>query len=84
MVTFDEAYEAAAARYGEEAWWNLDPTAVILAILEAMRRLEQKRQHSGLGDGRLKSRRPDSPDKWDDSSLIGLASSFLNGKYASV
>jgi hypothetical protein len=40
MVTFDEAYEAAAARYSEEAWWNLHPTVVILAILEAVRRLD--------------------------------------------
>jgi hypothetical protein len=40
MVTFDEAYEAAAARYGEEAWWNLHPTVVMLAILDAMRRLD--------------------------------------------
>jgi hypothetical protein len=40
MVTFDEAYEAAAARYSEEAWWNLHPTAVMLAILEAVRRLD--------------------------------------------
>jgi uncharacterized protein YbdZ (MbtH family) len=39
MVTFEEAYEAAAARYSEEAWWDLRPTAVIGAILDAMKRL---------------------------------------------
>jgi hypothetical protein len=50
MMTFDEAYEAAAARYGEEAWWNLHPTAVILAILEAVRRLDA--EAAALGSGR--------------------------------
>ena len=40
MVNFEEAYEAAAARYSEEAWWNLHPTAVVLAILEARKRLD--------------------------------------------
>ena len=40
MVTFEEAYEAAAARYTDEEWTNLHPSAVVHEVFEARRRLD--------------------------------------------
>ena len=40
MVTFQQAYEAAAARYAPEVWADLSPNLRINAIYEEMRRLD--------------------------------------------
>ena len=40
MVTFQQAYEAAAARYAPEVWADLSPDLRIKAIYEEMRRLD--------------------------------------------
>jgi hypothetical protein len=40
MVTFQQAYEAAAARYAPEDWLHLRPDLRINAIYEEMRRLD--------------------------------------------
>lgn len=40
MVTFQQAYEAAAARFAPEAWADLRPDLRINAIYEEMRRLD--------------------------------------------
>ncbi len=40
MVTFQQAYEAAAARYAPEDWARLSPAQIIEVIYEEMRRLD--------------------------------------------
>ena len=40
MVTFQQAYEAAAARFAPEDWADLSPDLRIKAIYEEMRRLD--------------------------------------------
>ena len=40
MVTFQQAYEAAAARFAPEDWANLSPDLRINVIYEEMRRLD--------------------------------------------
>ena len=40
MVTFQQAYEAAAARFAPEDWANLSPDLRITVIYEEMRRLD--------------------------------------------
>ena len=40
MVTFQQAYEAAAARYAPEVWADMGPDLRIKAIYEEMRRLD--------------------------------------------
>ena len=40
MVTFQQAYEAAAARFAPEDWADLRPDLRIKAIYEEMRRLD--------------------------------------------
>ncbi len=42
MVTFQQAYEAAAARYAPEVWGDLSPGLRIRAIYEEMRRLDSE------------------------------------------
>jgi hypothetical protein len=42
MVTFQQAYEAAAARYDPEVWAALSPDLRINAIYEEMRRLDSQ------------------------------------------
>jgi hypothetical protein len=42
MVTFQQAYEAAAARYAPEVWADLGPDLRIKAIYEEMRRLDSE------------------------------------------
>ena len=42
MVTFQQAYEAAAARYAPEVWADLSPDLRINAIYEEMRRLDSE------------------------------------------
>ncbi len=42
MVTFQQAYEAAAARFAPEAWADLRPDLRINAIYEEMRRLDSE------------------------------------------
>ena len=42
MVTFRQAYEAAAARYAPEVWADLSPNLRINAIYEEMRRLDSE------------------------------------------
>jgi hypothetical protein len=42
MVTFQHAYEAAAARYAPEVWADLTPDLRIKAIYEEMRRLDSE------------------------------------------
>ncbi len=42
MVTFQQAYEAAAARYAPEVWADLSPDVRIKAIYEEMRRLDSE------------------------------------------
>jgi hypothetical protein len=42
MVTFQQAYEAAAARYAPEVWLDLRPDLRINAIYEEMRRLDSE------------------------------------------
>ncbi len=40
MVTFQQAYEAAAARYAPEDWASLSAPKIIQVIYEEMRRLD--------------------------------------------
>jgi hypothetical protein len=40
MVTFQQAYEAAAARYAPGYWASLSPSQIIGVIYEEMRRLD--------------------------------------------
>jgi hypothetical protein len=40
MVTFQQAYEAAAARHAPEDWASWSPPQIIQAIYEEMRRLD--------------------------------------------
>jgi hypothetical protein len=42
MVTFQQAYEAAAARHAPEVWADLSPDLRIRAIYEEMRRLDSE------------------------------------------
>jgi hypothetical protein len=42
MVTFQRAYDAAAARYAPEVWTDLSPNLRINAIYEEMRRLDSE------------------------------------------
>jgi hypothetical protein len=40
MVTFQQAYEAAASRYAPEKWASLSPSEITQVIYEEMRRLD--------------------------------------------
>ena len=57
MVTFQQAYEAAAARFAPEDWADLRPDLRINAIYEEMRRLDVEAAGVTV-DAHLNERKP--------------------------
>ena len=79
MVTFQQAYEAAAARYTQDDWVNMNPSRRNEVIYEEMRRLDaesvmvdahlsddESDRSNGHGNGWQHDKRPLPHDGIDD------------------
>jgi hypothetical protein len=68
MVAFQQAYEAAVARYRREEWENLIPSQIIQAIYEEMRRLDAEAAGVMI-DVHLSEQKSKRPDSHGDAGM---------------